>query len=115
MKGFAPDTAMLSAYLIRTIDGKGCQNMHTSYPDQRGKLPTWLENRLTWVGALKYVIVFLIYRDISNFFSVIRGGELTKHEACIVRGISGLKPGTNSSTWQVPSEELQECRVLQDE
>ncbi|ETN79127.1 START domain protein [Necator americanus] len=55
MKGFIRATALLSAYLIRPFDENGCQITYISHSDPKGKLPTWLVNRLTRVIAPKVI------------------------------------------------------------
>ncbi|EYC23415.1 hypothetical protein Y032_0015g2638 [Ancylostoma ceylanicum] len=55
MKGFIRGTALLSAYLIRPFDEEGCQITYISHSDPKGKLPTWLVNRLTRVIAPKVI------------------------------------------------------------
>ncbi|VDK83767.1 unnamed protein product [Cylicostephanus goldi] len=55
MKGYIRGTALLTAYLVRPFDKEGCQITYLSHSDPKGKLPTWLVNRLTRVIAPKIV------------------------------------------------------------
>ncbi|VDL79068.1 unnamed protein product [Nippostrongylus brasiliensis] len=55
MKGYVRGTALLSAYLIRPLDDEGCRIIYLSHSDPKGKLPTWLVNRLTRVIAPKVI------------------------------------------------------------
>ncbi|KAK6044825.1 hypothetical protein COOONC_17670 [Cooperia oncophora] len=56
MKGYVRGTALLSAYLIRGLDSdEGCEITYISHTDPKGKLPTWLVNRITRVVAPKII------------------------------------------------------------
>ncbi|CAJ0596668.1 unnamed protein product [Cylicocyclus nassatus] len=55
VKGYIRGTALLTAYLVRPFNKEGCQITYISHLDPKGKLPTWLINRLTRVIAPKIV------------------------------------------------------------
>ncbi|CAD6187634.1 unnamed protein product [Caenorhabditis auriculariae] len=53
-KGYVRGTVILSGYLIRNV-GEGCEIIYVSHTDPKGKLPTWLANRVTKTIAPKVI------------------------------------------------------------
>ncbi|CAB3401614.1 unnamed protein product [Caenorhabditis bovis] len=90
-KGFIRATVLLSGYLIEDHDEEGCQVTYISHTDPKGKLPTWLVNRVTKVVAPKVVKKL--------------------HKACLHYEEWKEKHHPNWKPWIVPEQQMDFPRV----
>ncbi|VDN32043.1 unnamed protein product [Gongylonema pulchrum] len=54
-KGYIRGTVYLAAYYILDLGSKGCQVTYINHSNPKGKVPTWLINRLTKVIGPKFI------------------------------------------------------------
>uniref|UniRef100_A0A8R1DPY4 START domain-containing protein 10 n=1 Tax=Caenorhabditis japonica TaxID=281687 RepID=A0A8R1DPY4_CAEJA len=89
-KGCIRATVLLSGYLIKPKES-GCEVIYISHSDPKGKLPTWLVNRVTKVVAPKVIKKL--------------------HKACIGYAVWKEKHHPSWKPWSVPEQQMDFPRV----
>uniref|UniRef100_A0A914WTR1 START domain-containing protein n=1 Tax=Plectus sambesii TaxID=2011161 RepID=A0A914WTR1_9BILA len=84
-------TVFLTGYLIRRLGDDGCQVTYFTHSDPKGKLPSWMVNRLTKIVAPKVI--------------------KRLHQACLAYPAWKSQHGPDWKPWSHPEQQMNMSRV----